>query len=120
MSALRFVADENLNERLVLALLRRLPDLDLLRVREARRTGRTDPDLLDWAATEGRILLTHDARTVPPAAFSRVRAGLQMPGVIVIDDLAAARTVIDDVALLVEFSTLEDLHDRVVFVPLRA
>lgn len=120
MSTLRFVADESLNERFVLALLRRLPDLDLLRVRDARRTGRTDADLLDGSAAEGRILLTPDARTVPPAAFSRVRAGPRMPGVIVIDDLAAARTVIDDVALLVEIGTPEDLRDRVVFVPLRS
>jgi hypothetical protein len=119
VSELRFVADENLNERLVVALQRRVPGLDLLRVRDARRIGRSDADLLDWAAAEGRVLMTHDARTVPPAALTRVREGTAMPGVIVIDDRAAARVTIDDLALLVELATAEDLRDRIVFVPLQ-
>lgn len=119
MSGLRLVGDENLNERFVLAVLRRVPGLDLVRVRDVGRAGLTDADLLDWVADEGRVLVTHDARTVPSAALARVRDGVPMPGVIVIDDRAAARTVVDDLALLAQLATPEDLRDRVVFVPLR-
>ena len=68
MSRVLFVADENLNERLVLALLRRVPQLDVVRVRDTSRAGSTDPDLLEWAAEEGRVLITHDARSMPSAA----------------------------------------------------
>lgn len=101
-------------------MLRRLPDIDLLRVRDARRIGRSDAEILDWAAAEERVLVTHDARTVPSAAAARVRTGLRMPGEIVIDDLAGARAVIDDVMLLAELGTPDDLRDCVVFVPLRS
>jgi hypothetical protein len=34
-----------------------------------------DDQLLVWLADEGRILLTHDVRTMPRFVYERVRAG---------------------------------------------
>jgi hypothetical protein len=38
-------------------------------------SGTEDPALLEWAAGAGRILLTHDRRTVPRFASDRLAAG---------------------------------------------
>lgn len=57
---LRFAADENFNNDIVRGLRRRMPDLDIVRVQEAGLSGAIDTDVLEWAAREGRVLLTHD------------------------------------------------------------
>lgn len=59
---LRFAADENFNNDIVRGLRRRKPNLDVVRVQEAGLSGAVDPDVLEWAAREGRVLLTHDVR----------------------------------------------------------
>ena len=56
---LRFAADENFNNDIVRGLRRRKPELDIVRVQEAGLSGAVDPDVLEWAAREGRVLLTH-------------------------------------------------------------
>jgi hypothetical protein len=45
-----------------------------------------DPDILEWAAGEGRVLLSHDVSTVPPVAYQRVGDGKPMPGVFILPD----------------------------------
>ena len=61
---LRFAADENFNNDIVRGLRRRKPELDIVRVQEAGLSGAVDPDVLEWAAREGRVLLTHDVATM--------------------------------------------------------
>jgi len=80
----RLLIDQNFDERLVAALREQLPDLDLVRL-SVRGLGRLDdPQVLELAADEGRIVLTHDAATMPDFAYQRLGAGLPMPGVIVV------------------------------------
>lgn len=118
MSRLRFVADENLDERLVLAVLRRFHRWNFVRVRDVGLGGCADRDLLQWAARQRRIVVTHDARTMPAAAYARVSAHLPMPGVLIIPTDATARKVIDDLVLVAEAGRPADFRGRVVFLPL--
>src|SRR5436853_7712045 len=72
---LKLATDENFNNSILRGLLRRRPDLDIIRVQDAGLSGADDPIVLDWAATEGRVLLTHDAATITKYAFERINAG---------------------------------------------
>ena len=47
---LRLAADENLNDNIIRGLLRRRPDVDIMRVRDAGLSGADDPTVLEWAA----------------------------------------------------------------------
>jgi predicted nuclease of predicted toxin-antitoxin system len=78
---LRLAADENFNSDIVRGVVRRKPDLDLVRVQDAGLSGADDAAVLDWAADEGRVLMTHDAATITRHAYDRVRAARRMPGV---------------------------------------
>ncbi len=78
---LRLAADEDFNNRILRGLLRRNPGLDIVRVQDAGLSGRGDAELLEWAATEERILLTHDVTTMKQYVDERIAAGLPMPGV---------------------------------------
>jgi hypothetical protein len=77
---LRLAADENFNGDIVRGL-RRKPDLDIVRIQDAGLSGADDRAVLEWAAREGRILVTHDISTLVTVAFERVADGRPMPGV---------------------------------------
>jgi predicted nuclease of predicted toxin-antitoxin system len=57
---MKFLADENFDNSIVRGLMRRQPDIDIIRVQDVGLSGEDDPIVLEWAAQEGRILLTHD------------------------------------------------------------
>jgi len=114
----RFLADENLNERLVLSLERRVREVEFVRTRDVGLTGCSDEEILEWASSKGLILVTHDARTMPRHAYDRVETGAPMPGVLIVPDDAPTRAVIEDLALIAEAGTTEEWRDRVVFLPL--
>jgi predicted nuclease of predicted toxin-antitoxin system len=61
---LRLAADENFNNNTVRGLLRRKPDLDIVRIQDVGLSGADDREILEWCAHEGRVLLTHDVSTI--------------------------------------------------------
>ncbi|MBI3465957.1 MAG: DUF5615 family PIN-like protein [Planctomycetes bacterium] len=115
---LRLLADENFNDRIVRGLLRRRSDLDIVRVQEIGLSGADDPPVLEWAAEEERILLTHDRKTVPRHAYRRIQGGKRMPGVFVVDDRLPVGRVIEDILLLAECSLDEEWEGQVRYLPL--
>ena len=115
---LRLVADENFNGAIVRGLLRRQVDLDIGRIQDVGLLGADDPTVLDWAASEGRILLTHDRATMPDFAYQRVRAGLSMPGVFVSSNRLPIAQVIEDILLLANGSEPSEWEGIVLNLPL--
>ena len=66
---LKLAADENFNNDIVRGLLRRRPTLDIVRIQDIGLSGANDPKVLDWAAQENRVLLTHDVSTITHYAY---------------------------------------------------
>jgi Domain of unknown function (DUF5615) len=77
---LRFLADENFNNQIVRGVLRRNSDVDIVRIQDVGLVEADDPTVLEWAAQNGRIVLTHDVTTMTNFAYERVQADLSMPG----------------------------------------
>jgi hypothetical protein len=115
---LKLVNDENFNGDILRGLYRRRPDLDVVRVQEAGLNATPDPDILAWAAVEGRTLLTHDRDTMPYFAYDRVRAGQAMSGVFLVSDLMPIGQAIDEILLAVDCLTPEECKNFVRFFPL--
>jgi hypothetical protein len=112
----KILADENLKGALVRGLRRQKPDLDLVRVQDVGLLGADDPTVLDWAAMDDRVLLTHDIRTITKYAYDRLVAGLSMPGVIEVRGNLSIGQAIEDILLLVEFE--EEWRSQVRYIPL--
>ena len=78
---LRFLADEDFDNDIVRGMLRRLPNLDIVRDQDVDLSGALYPRVLEWAAQEGRVLLMHDVSTMTAYAYARVSHDLPMPRV---------------------------------------
>jgi len=79
---LRFLLDENFNHRILHGLELRVPELDYVAAQEVELKGATDSDVLEWAARENRIVLTHDFETMLKSAYDRIVSAEPMPGLI--------------------------------------
>jgi hypothetical protein len=115
---LRFRGDENFNNDIVRGMLRRAPDLDIVRVQDVELSGADDPTVLDWAARASRILLTHDVKTITHYAYERVSAGLPMPGVFEVSRTVPISVAIEDLVLLAECSLDREWDGQVRYLPL--
>jgi hypothetical protein len=115
---LRLLADENFNGDIVRGLLLRLPDLDVIRIQDTDRSGARDPEVLEWAAENGRIVLTHDRATVPDYAFQRMAAGKTMSGVFILSDRLPVGLAIGELVLVNVCSEQAEWNGCVVYLPL--
>lgn len=115
---LRLLSDENFNGDIVRGLFLRQSALDLLRVQDVGLRKVDDPAILDWAASNGRILLTHDRATMPDFAYERLSQGQQMLGLFVVNDRMPVRQIIDELLLLNDCSEQDEWKGIVLYLPL--
>jgi predicted nuclease of predicted toxin-antitoxin system len=118
MSTIRLAADENFNHKLLPPLRSRLPELDLVTVQEAGRSGDDDPEVLAWAASEGRILLSSDRSSLAGYALSRVQDGLPMPGVFLIRPGSSFPELLDEIVVLAECAVEGEFEGKVSYLPM--
>ena len=116
---LKLAADENFNNDVVRGLARRVPDLDIVRVQDAGLVGADDPTVLEWAARQGRVLLTHDVATITHFAYERIAREEPMPGVFEIPSRLSVRDAIEDLTLVVQCSLDGEWEGQVRYLPLR-
>jgi hypothetical protein len=116
---LRLAADENFNNDIIRGIKRRNPNVDIVRVQDAGLSGVDDQTILEWAAREGRILLTHDVSTMTRYAYERVQAGSPIPGIFEANRNLPIGDVIEDILLLVEYSLNNEWEGQVQYLPLR-
>jgi hypothetical protein len=116
---LLLAADENFNNDIVRGLLRRNPNLDIVRIQDVGLSGADDPTILEWVAQEGRVLLTHDVSTVTHYAYERVRTGQSMYGIFEVGRDIPIGVAIEDILLLAECSLDDEWEDQVRYLPLR-
>jgi hypothetical protein len=105
----RFLADENLRGGILQGLQSREPAIDILDVKTGGLRGTKDPSLLEIAAKEDRVLVTHDRKTMPLHVRERRAEGKPIPGVFIVPDGPSAIGEIVEWLLLVwSASTAEE------------
>jgi hypothetical protein len=115
---MRFLADENFDNRILRGIRREDAEADIVRVQDTEIYMADDPTVLEWAAKEGRIVLTHDIKTMPKYAYERVKEEKLMLGVIAVHDDAPIGEVIEDLLLSLEIDDPSEFVNQVVFLPL--
>jgi hypothetical protein len=115
--AVRFQADADLSQIIVAAVLRRSPDIDFQTAHAGGLGGLTDIELLGMAASEERILVTHDARTMP-THFAEFVGSRKSSGVIVVPQSLAIPAAAEDLTLIWAATTPEEWTNRIFYLPL--
>jgi hypothetical protein len=116
--SLRFLTDEDFDNDILRGLTREVPEVDVVRVQDVSLAEAPDPQILEWAAREGRVLLTHDVSTMQAYAYERINVGLPLPGVFLVQQRSPIGQVIGDLALLAECSLEGEWEGRVCRIPL--
>lgn len=116
---MRFATDENFDRRILEGLLKRLSEVDIVRVQDTNMRESPDPDLLKWLADEERILLTHDVNTMPGYAYDRIKADLPLPGVIIVARNTPIGLAIDELEIMLQVYTALEFENQVHYIPIR-
>jgi hypothetical protein len=115
--SVRFQADADLNHIIVKATLRREPGIDFQTAHAAGLVGVSDPEVLALVAQAGRILVTHDRKTMP-IHFAAFIEHTTSSGVIVIPQKLPVRVAVEDLLLIWTSSEAAEWRNRIQVLPL--
>lgn len=110
----RFQADADLNEDIVKGVLRREPKVDFRTASSAHLRGLSDLEVLIMAAEEGRILVSHDRKTIP-RTFAQFTQGNTSPGLFLISQKTDLMVAIESLLLAWSASDHEEWTNRMQF-----
>ena len=115
---LRFLADENLNRNMIRGIVR-AAEIDIVRAQDVGLAASDDPTILEWAAAQDRVVVSHDVTTLVQFAWQRVAAELPMPGLIVVPPSCAIAQVISEILLIDRVCNPDDIARQIWYLPLR-
>ncbi len=118
MTPVRFLFDEDCNARIVRGIRRRTSKIDLTTVQEAGIGSANDFEVLAHAAAEGRIVISHDVRTMTAHATVNMALGSPMAGLLLIPQTYPVGQAIEDLLLIAEVSTGDEWRGKIIFLPL--
>lgn len=114
---IRFQADADLNQIILLATIRREPSLDFLTADAAGLAGLKDLDVLARAARDERVLISHDQKTMP-RHFAEFITHTPSPGLLIIPQQLSIAAVVEDLLLIWSASEAVEWVNRVRYLPL--
>ena len=95
----------------------REPSVDFRSAHEARLDGVGDPELLEIVAGDGRILVSHDRRTMLRHFRDRLTAGKTSPGLLIVAQDSPVADVIEALLVLWAVADPEEMRDQVFHIP---
>lgn len=114
---IRFQADADLNQNIVKATLRREPSIDFQTAHTAGLEGLDDNAVLALATEQGRVLVTHDRKTMPHH-FGEFILSKTSPGVLIIPQKLPISQAVDDLVLIWAATEAEEWVNRIFVLPI--
>ncbi len=114
---IRFQADADLNQAIITGVLRREPLIDFQTANVSALSGLSDLEVLLIASQEGRVLVSHDQRTMP-RYFAEFISTQTSSGLIIVLQSTLVSKAIDNLLRVWETSESKDWIDRIVYLPL--
>src|SRR5204863_460098 len=95
----------------------REPAIDFASAADANLEGLSDPEVLERAATENRVLVSHDRRTMVHQFRNRLTARKFSPGLLIVSQDARIGPVVDAIIVLWSVSDPADVRDQIYHLP---
>lgn len=112
-----FLADENFDSRIVNGIRRRDSSMDIVRVQDVGLRTKGDDEVLEWAAVNRRVVLTHDVSTMADEANFRISNGLAMAGLIIVQRGLRIAVAIEEILVISSCAGPDGLDGQVEYVP---
>ncbi len=113
----KFQADTDLKRAIIAAVKRREPMVDFQTAQAAKLEGLSDGRVLALAASENRILVSHDRRTMP-FYFADFIADKTSAGLIIVSQEARVADVVEELILIWAATEAEEWVNTIVALPL--
>jgi hypothetical protein len=114
---IRFQADADFNEDIVAGILRREPRVDFQTAGEAGLRGVDDLQALAMAARDGRVLVSHDRKTMP-RHFAEFLRSSTSPGLFIVSQKTDLLSAIEALLYVWAASEAEEWVNTVCTIPL--
>jgi hypothetical protein len=114
---IRYQADADLHYRIVVAARRREPAVDFTSAADSELKGISDPEVLEIAASQGRILITHDRQTMLEQFRRRLEDGKSSPGVFLVSQFAPLGPVVEALVMVWAASEAVEWRNQVHHLP---
>ncbi len=114
----RFQADNDLRSSIRRGVLRREPAVDFASAIDADLDALPDPHVLRLAATQGRILITHDTNTMTRHFRDFLQEGNHSPGVLMVPQESAVSSIIESIVLIWVASAASEWVDQIIWLPI--
>lgn len=115
---LKIFLDQNFNHRILRGLSRRIPNLDFVTTQILDKQEEVDPQLLNLAFDENRVIVTHDKKTFPKYAYDKIMKGENISGVLIVPKTMAIGEAIDELEIIILCSSENEYENRVEFLPI--
>lgn len=90
----------------------------MVRVVDVGLGGRSDPEILEWVAREGRVVVSRDRATLSAEAARRIEGGKPMPGLILLRRGVGVGRILEDLELLLATAWPGELENAILYLPL--
>ena len=113
---IRFLGDANFNILIVRGLIRQQPLIDFQTGESAQLRSLPDPDVLTLAASLGRILVSHDYRTMPTHFAEYLASGHHTPDIFLLHQTRPIAEAIEVLRLVWEASGPDEWRDLLSYL----
>jgi hypothetical protein len=110
MAKPKFIADADFNEKILVGLRRREPNIDFLDASEGGTRGLSDPEVLALGAATARIVVSSDRKTMP-GHFTKFLAGHDSPGLIIAPQSLQRARAIEELILIWTENSADELRN---------
>lgn len=114
----RFQTDADLRFEIVSGVLRREPAVDFQSAQQRLPAGTSDPLVLLTAANEGRIVVSHDVRTMPRHFHRFLEQHRTSPGVFLIPQAVTTSDAIEELVMIWAVSSGQEWQSQLIWLPL--
>jgi len=114
---IRFLADADLRPEIVYGLRRRAPAINFILSQGPIPEATRDPNVLAVARNLGRVLVSHDRRTMPKHFYAFLEHS-ESPGLILLSQTYPLRDAIEQLFYIWLFSDPGELRNRITYLPL--
>lgn len=108
---IRFLADESFDGDVITGVRSKHPHVDILTAIEVGLGATPDPEILEWATRNGRVVLSRDVRTMKADPEDMIHQSRPPTGLLLADDRMSRGTIIDEI----EVWSRKDLESAFVY-----